>query len=144
MRELVGQHRLLRVGRKPIEQIHLLGLNVVVAGDLLLKKINEEFVKIEVARQQSKFLEDDLGSLETLCIFVLIHLLVDVLGYLLATRELARDLLLNREAGVFAQPGECVVDGSKQLLSLLRRDLLFRWRCRRLDLYTNVALAGIR
>ena len=63
MSKFVRKHRLLGIGGEPVQQIHALGLHVVVPGDLLLKKLDQETVQIEVARQESKLLQHDFRAL---------------------------------------------------------------------------------
>ena len=58
MSKFMSEYRLLRVRGKPVQQIHALGLHIVVSGDLLLEKLDQKTVQIEIARQQPEFLED--------------------------------------------------------------------------------------
>src|SRR5689334_18178702 len=39
VREFMSQDRLLRVGREPVEQVHLLRFDIVISRDLLLEKL---------------------------------------------------------------------------------------------------------
>ena len=71
MGQFVRQHRLLLVRAQPVEQIHGLGFGIVVSGDLLFQQRHQKCSQVEVARQQSKFLEHQLGAAQPLGIFVL-------------------------------------------------------------------------
>ena len=103
---------------------------IVVAGHLLLQQGHQKFSQVEVTRQQSKFLQHQLGAAQTLGVFVLGGVLGDIGFHLVAADQLALDLVLDREQCVATGKLQNLIHRAKKFLSFLRRNLLlFRVWC---------------
>ncbi len=76
--QLVRHHRLLLVDGHPVEQVHLLGLVVVEAGNLLGEQAEEEGAHLEVLVEQAELLEHQLAALHALGALVLVELLAQL------------------------------------------------------------------
>ena len=99
VRQLVGHHRLLLVGIHPVENVHGLGLRIVVGLDLFLQQRQQKGLQLKIVVQQAKLLQDDLIALQPLGALVFIEFLIEVALDCGARREGALDGALDGQAG---------------------------------------------
>ena len=78
--QLVRHHRLLLVRIDPVEQVHGLGLGVVVGFDLLLEERQQKGLELEILVEQAEFLEHDFVALEALGAFVFVEFFIEILS----------------------------------------------------------------
>ncbi len=123
--QFVGQHGFLLVDADPVEHIHGLGLGVVVGLDLLFQQGQQKGLEVEIAIEQSEFLEHDLAALHALGVLVVVELLIQIAFHGGAGGEPALDLALDGQAGLLRGELEQFVDQSEELLGLFGCDVGF-------------------
>jgi hypothetical protein len=121
----VREHRLLLLGIHPVEEVDGLSGRIVITGDLFAEEDDEEFLEIEILREQAEFLENEFGAAEALGIVVFGEVLFDVGGDGVTIDEATLDHGLNGQVGVFAGEFEDVVDGAEEGVGLFGGDFLF-------------------
>ena len=138
MRQLMHQHRLLRLRVNPVQQINRLRLGVVIACDLLLQQLQHERLQLKVAVQQPKLLQHNLPALHPLRVLVLVELIRQVFLHRVPAGQRPLYLVLDRQPallrGIFRQ----LIHAAEQLLRLLGSNVrlgggrfwLFRGRLR--------------
>jgi len=127
VRQFVRQHRTLRVRIHPVQQVHRLGLRVVVSRNLLFEHRHQKGLQIEIARQQPEFLKHHFRALQPLGVLVFFHSFLDKVLHLAAFDEAPLHLRLDRQLRILAGEFQDLVHRLEQLLRLLRRNDLF-WR----------------
>ena len=125
VRQFVRQHWTLRLHVHPVQQVYGLGFGVVVSRHLLLEERNQKRLQIEIARQQSKFLQHDFRALQPLRILVLLHVLLDKGLHLAALHQPPLDLLFDGQLRLPAGKLQDLVNRLEKLLGFLRGDDLF-------------------
>ena len=125
MGELVRQHRLLRIGRDPVEQIDGLRLAVVVRGNLLVEQLDQKRLQMEIRVDQAEFLQHDFRPLHALRVFVVVHFFQEILLDFRARGQVRLHFVLDGQFGVFRGKLENGRNGGKQFLRLLRGDVAF-------------------
>ena len=119
------QHRTLQIRLHPVEQVHSLGLRVVVARDLFLQQADQKTLQIVIFWQQAKFLQHQLGAPKTLHIFVLGHVLFEIAHHLIAAGETALDLMLDGKRTIFRGKVEDRIHVAEEFFGLLGSDFGF-------------------
>jgi hypothetical protein len=98
--KLVRQHRLLRIGRDPIEQIHGFCLAVVVRGNLLVEQLDEERLQMEILVDEAELLEDNFGPLHAFGVLV-VHFPKEILFDFGTRGQVGLHLVLDGQLGIF-------------------------------------------
>ena len=122
VRQFMRQHWLLLVRIDPIEQIHRLVIRVVVARHLFTQQFEHESFQVEIARDQSKFLQNNFRPLQLLRGFVFLETLDEESLHVVPAGELPFYLMLDRQRGIVALNLQNRVDGIEKFLFLSLRD----------------------
>src|ERR1700679_876513 len=117
----MGHHRLLLVDGHPVEEVHLLGLVVVEAGDLLGEQAEQEGPHLEALVEQAELLEHQFAALHAFGALVLVELLAQFGVNCFARDEVALYGGLDGQQRVLADKGQDLVLIVEQRLLLLRR-----------------------
>lgn len=120
--EFVGEDGFLGIGVEPVEEVDCAGFGVVIAGDLLGEKAEEEGAEIEVAVEKAEFFEDDFTALHALGVFVVFKAQLEVGLDFSAGDEASLDLVMDGKAGFSGGEVEEIVDGFEKLFGLLWGD----------------------
>ena len=87
MRQLMRKHGFLLIRLHPVQQIHHLGLGVVVARNLLRQQAQQKRLQVEAPVQQPEFLQHDLRPLQLLRALILVEALHQVPVHLIARNQ---------------------------------------------------------
>jgi hypothetical protein len=98
--QFVGQHRLLFLDVHPVQQVHGLGLGVVVGLNLFFQKRQQKWLQRKVAVQHAELLQHDLVALHAFGAFVLVELLLHKALHRGPGGQLALHGVLDRQAGL--------------------------------------------
>ena len=101
MGQLVRQHRLLRIGGNPVEQVYGLRFAVVVRGNLLVQQLHQKRLQMEVRIDQAELLQHDFRPLHALRIFVVLHFFQEILLDFRSRGQVRFHFVLNSQLGVF-------------------------------------------
>ena len=119
MGQLMSHHGLLLVDRHPVQQVHLLGLVVVEARNLLGQQAQQKRPQLKVAIQQPELLQHQLAALHPLVALVLVELLAQLLVYRVARDEPALHRRLDRQQRVLTHELQDLLLRPQQLLLLV-------------------------
>ncbi len=106
----MGHHRFLFFHRNPVEQIYGSCLGIVVAGDFLFQQSNEKSFEIEVAGQESEFLQHQFRPAEALRVLI-VQMFGEIGLDFVAAGQLALHFPLDGKAGLFAVELQNFIDG---------------------------------
>ena len=121
--QLVRQNRLLLVHAHPVQHVHRLGLGVVIGFDLLIQKLQQEGLEVEVLVQQPEFLQYDFALLQPLGVLVVAELLTEIGFHFGAGPYLPFHRALDGQPCLLAGELHELIHQRKQFLGLIGRDV---------------------